>query len=216
MQNFAMKSKILFLLLPVLLITGCSPTQKITGSWVNREVLPKGPYKTIFLVVISQNNAANQTVEDLLAKRIESRGPKAVKSSDFFPLNITATKRVSKEQMDAAILKSGCDAVMTVALLDVKTEQHYTPGTAYYPMSYGFYGSYYGYYNYYYPQVYSPGYYTSERVYYLESNFYDMASDKLIWSVQSVTYEPTSLKSWFQSYSYMLINHLKKEGLIKK
>jgi hypothetical protein len=211
-----MKTKVFSLLLAVICFAGCSPTQKITGSWVNREALPKGPYKSIFLIVISQNNSANKSVEDLLAKRIESRGPKAVKSSDFFPLNITSTKRVSKEQMDAAILKSGCDAVMTVALLDVKTVQHYTPGTAYYPMSYGFYGSYYGYYNYYYPQVYSPGYYTSERVYYLESNFYDMTSDKLIWSVQSETYEPTSLKSWFQSYSYMLINHLKKEGLIKK
>jgi hypothetical protein len=212
-----MKIKTLsLLLLLILLITGCSPSQKITGSWVNREALPKGPYHSIFLVVISQDNNANKSVEDLLAKRIESRGPKAVKSSDFFPLNITATKRVSKEQMDAAIIKSGCDAVMTVALLDVKTEHHYTQGTAYVPVNYGFYGSYYGYYNYYYPTVYSPGYYTSEKVYYLESNFYDMASNSLIWSVQSETYEPSSLKSWFQSYSYMLINHLKKEGLIKK
>jgi hypothetical protein len=211
-----MKIKIISLLLTVILFAGCSPSQKIIGSWVNREALPKGPYKSIFLIVISQNNSANKSVEDILAKKIESRGPKAVKSSDFFPLNITATKRVSKEQMDAAIIKSGCDAVMTVALLDVKTEQHYTPGTAYAPVNYGFYGTYYGYYNYYYPMVYTTGYYTSEKVYYLESNFYDMASNSLIWSVQSATYEPTELKSWFQSYSYMLINHLKKEGLIKK
>ena len=89
-------------------------------------------------------------------------------------------------------------------------------GTVYAPLNYGFYGSYYGYYNYYYPAVYSPGYYTTKKVYYLESNFYDMASDKLIWSVQSETYEPTGLKSWFQGYSYMLINHLKKQGIIKK
>ena len=105
---------------------------------------------------------------------------------------------------------------MTIALLEIRTEQHYQPGTVYAPMSYGFYGGYYGYYSYYYPQVYSPGYYTSEKVYYLESNFYDLASNSLIWSVQSETYEPSGLKSWFQGYSYMLINHLKKEGIIKK
>jgi hypothetical protein len=210
-----MKYKILSLLFLTLFFHECSPTQRITGSWVNREALPKGPYKSIFIVVISQNNEANSIVENILAKKIESRGPKAVKSSDFFPLNITATKRISKEQMDDAIKKSGCDAVMTIALLDVRTEQHYQPGTAYYPMYYGFYGTYYGYYNYYYPAVYSPGYYTSERVYYLESNFYDLSAG-LLWSVQSATYEPTSLKSWFQGYSYMLINHLKKEELIKK
>ena len=211
-----MKSRTLLFLFFSLLVHGCSPTQNITGSWVNREALPKGPYKSIFILVISQNNEANRIVEDMMAKKLESRGSKAVKSSDFFPLNISATKRISKEQMDAAINKSGCDAVFTIALLDVKTEHHYQPGTAYYPMTYGFYGSYYGYYNYHYPAVYSPGYYTTEKVYYLESNFYDLAADKLIWSVQSETYEPAGLKSWFQGYSYMLINHLKKEGLIKK
>jgi hypothetical protein len=211
-----MKYKTLSLLFFALVLDGCSPTQRITGSWTNREALPKGPYKSIFILVITQDNSANKIVEDLMAKRIESRGPKAVKSSDFFPLNISSTKRVSKEQMDDAINKSGCDAVFTIALLDVRTQYHYQPGTVYAPVNYGFYGNYYGYYNYYYPSVYSPGYYTSEKVYYLESNFYDRASDKLIWSVQSETYEPTGLKSWFQSYSYMLINHLKKEGLIKK
>lgn len=211
-----MKNRLIILLLFVVMASGCSPTQKITGSWVNQEALPKGPYKSIYLLVISQNNEANSIVENLMAKRIESRGPKAVKSSDYFPLNITAEKRVSKEKLDEAIKKSGCDAIMTIALLDVRTEQHYTPGTAYAPMSYGFYGGYYGYYNFYYPTVYSPGYYTSEKVYYLESNFYDIAADKLIWSVQSETYEPTDLKSWFKGYSYMLINHLKKQGVIKK
>jgi hypothetical protein len=211
-----MKIRISALLIIGLMMSGCAPTQTITGSWINREALPKGPYNSIFIIVISQNNQANSTVENMLAKKLESRGRKVVKCTDFFPLNITATKRVSKEQLDDAIRKSGCDGIMTIALLDVKTEQHYTPGTAYYPVNYGFYGSYYGYYSYYYPQVYSPGYYTQEKIYYLESNFYDIPSDKLIWSVQSESYEPSGLKSWFQGYSYMLINHLKKEGLIKK
>jgi hypothetical protein len=211
-----MKIKLIPLVILAVMFSGCSPTQKITGSWVNREALPKGPYKSIFIVVISQDNAANSTVENMLAKKLESRGPKAVKSSDFFPINITSTRRVSKEQMDDAIKKSGCDAILTIALLDVKTEHHYQPGTVYAPYSYGYYGSYYGYYNYYYPMVYSPGYYTTEKVYYLESNFYDIPTNSLIWSVQSETYEPSGLKTWFQGYSYMLINHLKKEGLIKK
>jgi hypothetical protein len=211
-----MKSKLFLLLLMTVMVSGCAPTQKITGSWVNRQALPKDPYKSIFILVISQNNSANSTIENMMAKKLESRGRIAVKSSDFFPLNISSTKRVSKEQLDAAIIKSGCDAILTIALLDVREEHHYQPGTVYAPMTYGFYGNYYGYYNYYYPQVYSPGYYTSEKVYYLESNFYDNASNSLLWSVQSETYEPSGLKSWFQGYSYMLLNHLKKEGIIQK
>jgi hypothetical protein len=83
-------------------------------------------------------------------------------------------------------------------------------------MSYGMYGSYYGYYNYYSPQVYSPGYYSSDKTYYIESNFYDLASDELLWSIQSEAYNPTSLESWFKEYSYQLLNELRAEKLITK
>jgi hypothetical protein len=81
-------------------------------------------------------------------------------------------------------------------------------------VSYG-YGGYYGYYNYYYPQVYSPGYYSVDKTYYLETNMYDIASDKLVWSVQSEASNPTNLSDTFKSYSYMLIKHLQNEGLAK-
>jgi len=87
---------------------------------------------------------------------------------------------------------------------------------AYYPLNYGMYGSYYGYYNYYYPQAYSPGYYTSNKTYYIESNFYDLEQDQLLWSFQSDAYNPSSLDKWFDRYSYDLLNELKKEGLIAK
>lgn len=214
-----MKIRVLLLLLTASLIWGCSPTQKITGSWVNRAELPKVPYKSIFVIVISQNSEANRLVEDLMAKRITTKERKAVRCSEMIPEAVSVAKGLTKEQLSEAIKKSGCDAVFTIALLNVATVEHYVPGAVYapyYPMSYGYYGSYWGYYNYYSPQVYSPGYYTSDRIYYLESNFYDLAGDKLLWSVQSETYNPTALKSWFNSYSYMLINHLKGEGVIKK
>jgi hypothetical protein len=98
-------------------------------------------------------------------------------------------------------------------VLNVET---YHPGTAYYPMNYGYYGSYYGYYNYYYPQIYSPGYYSSDKTYYIETNFYDMESDQLLWSIQSEAYNPTNIDTWFDRYSYDLLNELKEEGLITK
>jgi hypothetical protein len=210
-----MKNLIIFFLFLAIIITGCAPTQSITSSWVNREALPKGPYKKVLVMVISDNKEANRTVEDMMAKKLTKKDRVAVKSSDIFPPNSSFTNESSREQIAEAISKNGCDGILTLALLDVKTTQVYQPGTAYYPMTYGYYGSYYGYHSYYYPQVYSPGYYTTEKSYYVESNFYDIATDALIWSVQSVAYNPTGLNDWFQNYSYMLINHLKKEGIIK-
>jgi hypothetical protein len=127
---------------------------------------------------------------------------------------MAVSENFTREQLTEVIKKTGCDAVFVIALLDVKTVETYQPGTAYYPMTYGMYGSYYGYYNYYYPQVYSPGYYTTDKTYYIESNFYDVEEDKLLWSIQSEAYNPSDLDSWFDRYSYDLLNELRNEGLI--
>ena len=151
-----------------------------------------------------------------MAHIIASRGQKMVLSSAVFSPNLSISENFTREQMSEVIKRTGCDAVFVIALLDVKTEEYYHPGRAYYPMNYGMYGSCYGYCNYYYPQVYSPGYYSTDKTYYIESNFYDLEEDQLLWSIQSEAYNPSSLDSWFDRYSYDLLNELKKEGLISK
>ena len=211
-----MKSKYLFILLFALAFSACGPSQKITNSWINPEAGSKSPYESIFVIVLSQNKETSFSVEDRMAAMIASRGQKVELSSAVFPPNLSISENFTREQMAEAIKRTGCDAVFVIALLDVKTVEYYQPGRAYYPMNYGMYGSYYGYYNHYYPQVYSPGYYSSDKTYYIESNFYDLEQDQLLWSIQSEAYNPSSLDSWFDRYSYNLLNELKNEGLIIK
>lgn len=211
-----MKSKYLIILLFALAFSACGPSQKITNSWINPEAGSRSPYESIFVIVLSQSKETSFSVEDRMAAIIASRGQKVVLSSAVFLPNLTISENFTREQMAEAIKRTGCDAVFVIALLDVKTVETYQPGRAYYPMNYGMYGSYYGYYNHYYPQVYSPGYYSSDKTYYIESNFYDLEQDQLLWSIQSEAYNPSSLDSWFDRYSYDLLNELKKEGLIAK
>lgn len=210
-----MKSKLLYTLLITALLSGCA-SQKITTSWINPEAKSKGPYESVFVMVMAQSNAASFDIEDRMAETFASRGRKSVVSSSVFPAQLSADEGLTREQLAEAIGRTGCDAVFVIAVLDVQSVETYNPGTAYYPMSYGMYGSYYGYYNHYYPQVYSPGYYSTDKTYYIETNFYDVASDQLLFSIQSEAYNPTSLESWFKEYSYNLIKELKSEGLIEK
>jgi hypothetical protein len=204
------------LLLFAFLINGCGPTQKITSSWADPEATTKGPYTKVFVVVLSPNSNANYDIEAQMANTLIARGFKVVRSTDIFPPKFSITKDITKEQLTASITKTGCDAVLTLALLDSKTVESYNPGTVYAPVNYGYYGSYYGYYNYYYPVVYSPGYYSVDKTFYLECNLYDLASDKLLWSVQSEARNPKDLNTWFKNYSNMLISHLKSKGLNQK
>ena len=210
-----MKFKLIYILPIALLFSACA-SQKITTSWINPEAKTKGPYESIFVMVMAQSNAASFDIEDRMAETFASRGRKSVVSSSVFPAQLSASESLTKDQMAEAIKRTGCDAVFIIAVLDVLSVETYNPGSAYYPMSYGMYGSYYGYYNHYYPQVYSPGYYSTDKTYYIETNFYDVASDQLLFSIQSEAYNPSSLDSWFKEYSYNLIKELKSEGLIEK
>jgi len=211
-----MKIKIVLLLAFALTVNGCGPTQKITGSWADPEAKSFGPYTKAFVMVLSQNSDANYYIESQMAKTLISKGFKVVKSNDLYPPKFSPLKDFTKEQLKESINKTGCDAVLILALLDSKVVESYNPGTSYYPMNYGYYGNYYGYYNHYYPQVYSPGYYSVDKTFYLEANLYDIAKDKLVWSIQSEARNPKDLQDWFRNYSVLLMNHLKSKGLNQK
>jgi hypothetical protein len=209
-----MKFKYLLPLLFAFIVAACGPSQKITNSWINPEAAAKDPYKSIFVIVLSQNTGNSFSVEDRMAGIITSRGGKAVVSSSVFPPKLSISDNFTREDMAEAIKRTGCDAVFMISVLDVLSVESYQPGRAYYPMSYGMYGSYYGYYSHYSPMVYSPGYYTTDKTYYIETNFYDVEEDLLLWSIQSEAYNPSSIDSWFDQYSYDLLNELSNEGLI--
>jgi hypothetical protein len=211
-----MKLKIFSLLLFVFIMYGCGPSQKITGSWASPEAKSFGPYTKVFVMVLSQNKTGNYNIESQMAKILISKGFKVVKSNDIYPPSFSATQDFTKEQLAESIGKTGCDAILMLALLDSKEVETYNPGTVYAPVNYGYYGGYYSYYNHYYPQVYSPGYYSVDKTYYLEANMYDLKADKLVWSIQSEARNPKDLSSWFKDYSVMLMNHLKSKGLNQK
>jgi hypothetical protein len=213
-----MKNNFFFLLLILFLAAACAPSQKVTSSWVNSEALPtvKRPYHSILILALTENPNAKSTVEEDMSKIIRARGQKAVKSSDVFIPKMDDNSEASRNLINMAIRKTGCEAVFTIALLDVKKVEYYQPGSAYYPMSYGYYGNFASYYGYNNAVLYDPGYYVTDKTYFVESNFYDIASGQLLYSVQSSAYNPASLDTWFRDYSRLLLNQLRTDKLITK
>ena len=211
-----MIKSIIFSFLLLLALSACTPSQQVTNSWVNREAIPKESYKSIFIIAFANDVNAKIKVENELAKVLISRGKKAVKSTDVFTAAFVVDTNRTREQVVNAISATGCDAVLTVDLLDVKTDESYQPATSYYPVEHSFYGSYNRHTVYYYGYVEEPGYTITNRTFYLQGDFYDLASDNLLWSIQSDAFNPSDVESWFQGYAKLLLNQLKKEGLIKK
>lgn len=214
-----MKSKILSLLVVTLLFS-CGSTTKITGAWTNKEELKDNTYKSVFIAVLASSVQAKNMLENELAFHARQRGLKATMSHDVFIQTFSKDNMPQKETVLSKIRETGSEAIFTVSLLDEETSTRYVPGTtSYYTpygMGYGYYGGFYGYYSTIYPMVYEPGYYTTDKAYYIESNLYDAKTEKLLWSAQSKTTNPSDLEQFTKDYTKTLIDQLIKDGVAKK
>jgi hypothetical protein len=196
----------------------CSTSQKVLSSWVNKEELKGKKYSKVFILALTQNQSSRTIVEFDLAATLKERGYESVKSIDALAGSFRENNSATKEDVLAKVRELNCDVIFTVSLLDSKTETRYVPGSsAYYAPypTYGYYGGFGGYYGHYAPAVYSPGYYTTDKSYYLEANLFDANSEKILWSVQSVTYNPDGIKQFSSSYCKLLVNQAEYDDLLK-
>lgn len=106
------------------------------------------------------------------------------------------------------------DAVVVSRLVGMDASRDYTAGYLYtIPFS-----SYYGFYGYYYSGLEyanSSGYLSQNVVVVLETNVYETADKKLIWSGVSETVDPDKASDVINSFSDELVTKLQSEGYLK-
>jgi hypothetical protein len=211
-----MKTMILYLFVSVGLLA-CSSTTEITGSWQSDNASAK-KINSILVTALTSKTNARQTVENDLASQLQKNGYKAIKSMDVIPPTFTEAKEPDKEALLDKIKGTDVDVILTVALIDQETETRYVPGNyGYSPITrFGYYGRFWGYYNNWYPMLYSPDYYTEEKVYFLETNLYDANTEELLWSAQSQTYNPSGLSDFSRDFASVVLNKMEKDGVLNK
>jgi hypothetical protein len=152
-----------------------------------------------------QKSMEKQLVDELTAKGIQAVSAYEVYGPKYFPKD--ENKAIEKLQ------SSGVDGFLTIVLLDKSKEKSYSPGFSRIgPV--GYYRNWYGYYRTVYGRVYTPGYYTTQNKYFWESNLYDVPGEKLIYSAQSESFDPSSIIQLASDYSGKLITDMTKQGLI--
>jgi hypothetical protein len=195
-----------------------SSSMRVMATWVNRKDMPAaqpGKHK-IFIFVMTQNYEAQVNLENDLATAANAKGIKTVRSIDAFGPILTLDKLPKKEVLIQAIKDLGCDAIFSVAVVDQQSETHYVPATSssiYTP--YGGYGYYYGGFYSYSPAFYTPGYYTTAKTYFIESNLYDANTEKLLISMQSKVVNPGDITKASKQYTQILVTELQNQGFMK-
>jgi hypothetical protein len=188
------------------------------ATWVNPNEKPApqpGKHK-IFLFVMTQNYDAQLNLENDLASAAAAKGILTVKSIDAFGPIVTLDRLPKTEVLLKAIRDLGCDAIFTVAVVDQTEKTHYVQGGysgGFVPYAgYGY--TYSGYYAYS-PAFYSPGYYTSDKTYFIESNLFSAVTEKMLVSMQSKVVNPPDITKASKQYTQMLMTELQARGFVK-
>jgi len=198
------------------LITACSPSTRITGSWIAPEAKSKPiSGKSVFIASLSRNIELRTTLENALAEAASARNIPAIKSTSHFNPEFYQTTP-SRETLVSEIRKTGAGSILTVALINKESETRYVPGSATYSpfTAYRWYGGFYSYFNYWRNAFYDPGYYVTDKKYFMETNVYDVQSDRLIWSAQSESVNPGTIENFSRVYPKILIARMISDGLL--
>ncbi len=189
------------LVLSTFLLTGCSQT-KVTSVWVDQEYEGDG-IDDVFVVGVTKDGGLRRIFEDEFVTLFKQRGVKAISSYRLLPDEDLRDEK----KLDSKVIESGSDTILMTRILDIRKD------TQYIPPDYVYTGGWHGYYNRAY--MVSPGHTVEYETAVLETNLYDLKTDKLIWSARSDSPADGSAGKHIKDFAKSIMNKLVEAKLIK-
>lgn len=194
------------LVFSIFLLSGCSQT-RITSVWFDKEY-QGGRLDNIFVVGVSKDRGLRRIFEDEFVILLEQWGVRATPSYRLLPDEDLGDEK----KIDMSVGESGSDAILMTRVLEIRKDTQYVPPDyVYAPPSY-YYGGWHRYYNRAY--MLSPGYTVEYETAVLETNLYDLKTDKLIWSARSDTPADGNPGKHIKDFASSIINQLAEAKLL--
>lgn len=208
-----MKFKLFFSALLIGLLTGCSPSTQIVKTWTDPSLNAATikAYNKVLVIAQLKDDASRRIAEDKIV---------ASSSKGNFVASYNYLKPGQNNQNLAVtdLLNDGIEAIILMRLTDIAKTTDYVQGTSYYGgwgYGRGYYGGYggWGYGGSYYS---TPGYYEENKTYYVETNIYDVKSNKLLWSGTTSTLNPSKATEALDDIILAVKTELTNKGLLQK
>jgi hypothetical protein len=195
--NF-MKSTILlaFFVLTSLVFYSCGPSTQIEKTWTDPSFTKStaNEFHKILVMALVKDESSRRIAEDKMVTAFKN--VTSVQSYQYLQSTDTVQSAVEDK-----LRKDGFDGIVVMRLADVEKNTSYVPGTGY--------GGWYGY------RYSSPGYYQEDKTFYVETNFYSLTSNKLLWSGTTSSLNPTKLDKTVDEIIEAIRAQLQKQGLVK-
>ncbi len=191
-----MKVKMIVLLSLAGLLFACSPATRLEKSWADPSLTPETvkAFKKVLVIAPLNDETSQRIAEDKLVALLKN--VEAVQSYLYLTAEDTEQKQVIQK-----LKNDGFDGTILIRLKDVEKETTYQPGTSY--------GGWYGY------RYATPGYYSENTTFMVETNLYSLESEKLLWSGTTSTLNPSKLDKTIDDIFATLRYEWQKKGLIK-
>jgi hypothetical protein len=198
------------------LLAGCVST-KLTWVYKASDYNP-AVYKKLAVIALVSKNQARVEIENAVVDKLRAKGIKAMTTWSIFQFannaevmkqaGLTGEKR--KEIVRQKVTENNIDGLLIITLFDANREKRYVPGTST-SVGVGVGGPVYGYgysayCGYAWEVTSTPGYYEDASTYFLESNLYDVASEKLLWTGQTKTDMTYSIEREAYDFANVLVN----------
>ena len=189
----------------IFMIISCAGTE-LTHKQVNETYKGK-PVSDILVIAITGNEDSRRSFERKFVARLKSAGVEAISSEEAIPM--PADLELKKEMILSAVNQFRNDAVIITHLIDEEEKEAFTRGDEAHRGYYGFYHSRYSY-----SYARDPGYSSTSINLKLETNLYDVKTEKLIWSGQSKTWNKDSKDQIINDVIKVVIDDLQNNKLI--
>lgn len=163
------------------------------------------PVSDILVIFIADEEKTRRHFEQKFVSRLKAAGVEAVSSAEAIPM--PSNLKLEKEAILKAVEQYGNDAVMITHLAGLEDKEIRTRSD---PRDLG----YYPYYGLIHSYVYDPGYSAMQTTVRLETNVYDVKTEKLIWSGQTRTWNKDSESEIINDVIKIVVEDLQKSKLL--
>jgi len=199
----------------LIIVSGCFSVTRITSTWKADHITPKQYNKVMVLGIIREaDRNIRIQMENHLVRDLKELGYPAFSAYELYGPKMF--QNMTEEQANKKLTRDRIGAVLTIVLLDKKKERYYVPGRVIFS-PYGMYQNrIWSYYNSLNNRIEEPGYYQETTRYFWESNFFDLSENKLLFSVQTQSFEPSTAGELAHEYGQKIVQTIVKNGVLMR
>ena len=202
---------IIHLLIIVFTLYSCTSSKVIT-TW--KAPGNPGEYKKILVIGIIKDSSISlrKQMEKHLADDLRTAGYNAVTALEEFGKG--GLENLEQEQTYVKLCNKGIDAVITIALLDRKKEKFYVPAQVKYYSSLYYYNRIWNYSSIQADLTAGAQNYEESTQYLWETILFDLQTLSPVYSVQTKTFDPNSLKDMGHEHGKLIVSKMFQDKVL--